>query len=378
MKNKLIFLLLITGLLASCTSLQTPTPAPTSIHATPTGTATSLPTETPTNTPAPTGGSGQLWIVLSNALKAINADGSGSQTVISKQQFEKEFTPVQAKDVTPNWHSTLSPDGKKILVLTCNLIMNKSCSNYKLYLSDVDFKRVKTFQSYRGEITKWSPDSKNIIVLSTGKVMDVISAGDDFGKVTHLPIASSAFWSADGKSIYYYHDGWFVIKSDGTGVSPLKCDLCALASNPANFAVAESPNGQLIAIGTTDGMIAIANSSDFSQFKLASVGSYVSQLYWSPDSQKLAADLNPSTSQSDVVILGADATVIEKLPRPDGVNYFYTCGWSPDSTQITVLTLLSSSFDIYIHTVGQPQFFHLFNVKDNLPTCPVWLPGGAK
>jgi Tol biopolymer transport system component len=322
------------------------------------------------------GGSGQLMIVTNNELEAVNADGSSSRTIISKQQFEKEFAPIPTRTGTPQWYPTVSPDGQKLLVLTCTMI-GFGCSNYKLYLSDVDFKRVKTFQSYKAGLTQWSPDGDKILVRETNgntEGVDIISAGADFGKVTHLPIASSAYWSSDGKSVYYYNNGWFIVNNDGTGAHPLKCDLCSLASNPSNFVVAESPDDQRIAIGTIDGTVIIANTSDFNQFKLASVGSYVNQLHWSPDSQKLAVDINMSPNQSDVIILGMDGTVIEKLVRPEDANFIITCGWSPNSEQTDYQAILSTGYDLYLHTLGQQESFHLLSTEGYDQSCPVWLP----
>jgi len=314
-------------------------------------------------------------IVIHNELEVVNADGSSSQTIISKQEFEKEFAPIPTKKGIPQWYSTVSPDGKKLLVLTCSMI-GFECFNYKLYISDIDSQRVKTFQSYKAGLMQWSPDGDKILIRetngNTGGV-DIISAGDDFGKVTHLPVASSAFWSSDGKSVYYYNNEWFNIQSDGTGAQPLKCDLCSLASNPSNLVIAESPDGKWIAIGTTDGTVIIANSSNFNQFKLASVGSYVNQIYWSPDSQNLAVDVDTSSNQSDVIVLKVDGTVIEKLVHPQGANFIITCGWSPNSKQIDHLAIFSTDSGLYLHTIGQQPPFHLLSIDNHDLNCPIWL-----
>jgi Tol biopolymer transport system component len=224
---------------------------------------------------------------------------------------------------------------------------------------------------------EWSPNGDKVLIRATGGITgstDIISAGADFGKVTHLPISSSAFLSSDGNQVYYYNQGWFIVNSDGTEARPLKCDLCSLVTDPSSFVIAESPNRQWIAIGYLDGTVIIASSSNFSNFKTASVGNYVSRMRWSPDGQKLAVDVNTDASQSDVIILGMDGTVIEKLVRPEGVNYITTCGWSPDSKQTDYLAILSTGHDLYLHTLGQQKPFLLSSIESGDQSCPVWLP----
>jgi len=371
MKTKWIYFLVTTCLLAGCVSATKVTPPTPTVRR---PTATVIPTETPI--PGPVAGSGKLLIVVNNEVKLINADGSDETTVISKQQFETQFAPLPAETGIPYWSGSISPDGKKILVLTCTRV-GYSCENYKLYLSDMDFKHVKTFESYEGGVMQWSYDGSKILLRPTNGIkesMDIISAGANFGEVTQLPVSSSAFLSSDGNQVYYYDEVWSVVNSDGTEAHPLKCDMCSLAASPSSFVIAESPNRQLVAIGYLDGTVIIASTSDLSNFKLASVGNYVSQIHWSPDGQKIAVDVNTDSTHSDVLVLGIDGTVIEKLARPEGVNYISTCGWSPDSTQIDYTAILSTGSSFFLHTLGQQKPFPLFSVEGGEQSCPIWLP----
>jgi hypothetical protein len=370
MKTKWIYFLAVTCLMAGCVSI------PDIMTSTPT---VSMPTATATKTPdpGPVPGSGKLLVVVNNEVKLINADGSGETTIISKQQFETQFAPLPAETGIPYWSGIISPDGKKLLVLTCTRV-GYSCENYKLYLSDMDFKRVKTFESYEGGVMQWSDDGSKILVRPTNGIkesMDIISAGADFGEVTQLPVSSSAFLSSDGNQVYYYDEVWSIVNSDSTEAHPLKCDMCSMVSNPSSFVIAESPNRQLAAIGYLDGTVIIASTSNLSNFKLASVGNYVSQIHWSPDGKKMAVDVNTDSTHSDVIILGTDGTVIEKLARPEGVNYVSTCGWSPDSAQIDYMAILSAGNSFYLHTLGQQEPFPLFStIEGGDQSCPVWLP----
>ena len=201
-----------------------------------------------------------------------------------------------------------------------------------------------------------------------------MSAGADFGKVTHLPISSSAFLSSDGNQVYYYNKGWFIVNSDGTGMQLLKCDMCSMVTDPSSFIIAESPDRKSVAVGYLDGTVIIASTSDFSNFKLASLGNYVSQIHWSPDSQKLAVDVNTDSTHSDVIVLGTDGTVFEKLARPEGVNFISTCGWSPDGRQTDYLAILSTGHSRYLHTIGQQKPYKLLSIEGGDQSCPVWLP----
>jgi hypothetical protein len=85
--------------------------------------------------------------------------------------------------------------------------------------------------------------------------------------------------SSDGTQVYYYNQGWFIVNSDGTGMQPLKCDMCSMVTDPSSFIIAESPDRKWVAVGYLDGTVIIASSSDFSNFKTASVGNYVSRLH---------------------------------------------------------------------------------------------------
>ena len=167
MKINWIYFLVITSLLTSCTAAQK-TAVPTSTIAATTATAAIIPTSTPTGTPIPkpVGGSGGLMILVNNEIRLVNADGSGEKTVISKQQFEKEFAPIPSKTGIPYWSANISPDGKKLLVLTCTRT-SYSCETYKMYLSDIDFKRVRTSQEYKGGFMEWSSDSSKIPIQAT-------------------------------------------------------------------------------------------------------------------------------------------------------------------------------------------------------------------
>jgi len=240
----------------------------------------------------------------------------------------------------------------------------------------MDLATIVNFESYSGGLLQWSPDSDKILLQGLGNSMNkkIVSANiSNFGNITPLPASSAAFWSFDGANVYFYDNGLYIIKSDGTGKQTVKCDLCAMAGSLASYAIAQSPDGQRIAIGYKDGTVIIANS-DLSTFKMGVVSGYINQLHWSPDSQKVAVDINSGSNQTDIFIVGLDGSIIEKIPRPEGINYINTCGWSPNSQQIDYLAILESGNALYLHGLGQNTPTLLMSVKTNSISCPVWLP----
>ncbi len=376
MKTKILFPIILALVLTACAPAQTSTPTVASIPSTPTLSATSTPAPTVTITaiPTPLGGFPKLLIVADNALQTINTDGSGVDTIVPREQFEKMFPAISASGGTPYISAVISPDGKKILVITCTFL-GFSCENKRLYLSTIDLATIVNFKSYSGGLLQWSPDSDKVLLQGSANSMSkqIISANaSNFGNITQLPKSSAAFWSFDGANIYYYDNGLYVIKSDGTGQQTMKCDLCSMAGDLSSYSIAASPDGQRIAIGYKDGTLIIARA-DLSTFKTGLVGGYINQLHWSPDSQKVAVDINTGSNQTDIFVVGLDGSIIEKLPRPEGINYINTCGWSLDSQQIDYLAILESGHALYLQGLGQTKPTLLMSVKTDSISCPIWL-----
>lgn len=361
--RKGICLLLVMMALIGCTAAPTPVPS--------TATATSTPAPTATVTPVPTplgGGNGQLLIVADHELKTINADGTQGKVILGRGQFDRLSRTGDLYQF-----SKISPDGKKIAAVFCP---DSHCFNASLVIHV--FEPAHTLelpQIYKGGLLEWSPDSTKILIQGASDPLDKIVISDvqtDASMVLHLPKASAAFWSFDGAQIYYYSDGWHFMNSDGSNQQPLQCDVCSLVTNTGSFAVAASPDGQKVAIGYRDGTLIIANL-DLTHLQPILLGGYISHLHWSPDGQKLAVDVNTTTDQSDVIIVGVDGAVITKLERPVNANYIATCGWSPDSQLIDYLAFVPTGYDLYFTPIepSAPKRLMMLAPTDN--TCPVWL-----
>lgn len=346
----------------------------------PTATPTISPTNTPlpTNTPAPTNTplppSGNIMIVINDEVRVYPADEDGDGNFLIPQETFRSAFPAVGEH-TPVIYPYLSPDGKKIAVVTCTQFMY-TCQNHRLYISTIDLKTNIEFTNYSGGLLAWSPTSDNVLIQGDENPSDklVISARpEDFGTMSKLPPADAAFWKYDGNQVYYYKDGWHIINSDGTNKQDIPCDLCALAPSPTSFAVSQSPDGKHIAIGYMDGSVFIVNSSNFADLKMGSVGSYVSRLFWSPDSTKLAVNVEPTTSQLNIVIMSMEGILIEEMAQPEGVNFSILCGWSPDSQHVDYLSMGENNFSLFLHKLGEQASIQRIFIESVNQNCPIWL-----
>ena len=358
-------------LLTSCASAQS---LPIS-----TATATSIPTETPTlaptatitPVPTPIGGSGKLMIVVDHQIKVIDLAGSDEKITVPRPEFEERF-PIPASFAYRLLN--LSPDGQKILVATCRYRGFSACLDYRLYLSMVDGSRTSIIASNSG-VPVWSPDSKKILIQAGETGRQVFSADEDFGTFVDLPSASAAFWSYDSQLIYFYDKGWYTVKNDGTDKQELKCDICKMAAGELSaYAVAQSPDGQKIALGMIDGTVVITDP-DLMHFKFASLGHYVENVHWSPDSTKLSVDIRSGPDKSDITIIGADGTILEQLPKPEGLKFVNTCSWSPDSQSLNYIALRDSGGDVYFQSLDANKPICLASFQIGEDSCSVWLTG---
>lgn len=318
------------------------------------------------------GGSGKLMIVVDHEIKVIDPSGSDEKVLVSRGEFEQRFSISHGFNYR---FSKISPDGQKILVGVCRRVGVQPCADYKLTMSIIDGSRTSMINSV-GAVPDWSPDGKKILTQAGPGGRQVFSVEENFGNVIDLPSASTAFWSYDGSLIYYYDKGWFTIKNDGTDKRALECDICKLASEPSAYAVAQSPDGQKIGLGLTNGTVVITNP-EMAYFKIATLGSYVNRVYWSPDSTKLAVETTTWPDKSDIAIVGDDGSIIKQLQMPEGVKFVNTCGWSPDSQLIDYIAIRDSGAggDLYLQSLNVAEPIYLLAFPPGEDSCPVWLMG---
>jgi Tol biopolymer transport system component len=377
-KNSLIALLTLILLSTACSPQMaanpTQTPEPPTITITPSVTPTSLPTAT--STPLPP--AGKIVIAEKNIeLIALPADPTyevaDRNILIPAEEFEKDFPALGDKGLA-TFSPFLSPDGKKLAVITCKSFMY-SCLNTRIYLSTVERNQKIEFTTYNGGLMTWSPDSSYVMFQDAQnperkKIISVRS--DDFGSVRDLPPAQTAIWSYDSKQIYYFKNDWHIIDVNGENDQVIPCPLCAMVPSLSSFVAAQSPDGQYIAIGYMDGTLIIVRSNDFSNFKIGNAGGYISRLAWSPDSQKVAVNVNTTSDASDIIIMDTAATILEKMDRPEKVNIILLCNWSPDNRYIGFLSIEQTGYGLFLHEIAGQTYRRLFVETPN-QNCPVWI-----
>jgi hypothetical protein len=374
--NRYVVILAI--LLTNCTAPQSLPTSAAVVTLIPSATPVPLPTATITPVPTPMGGSGKLMIVVDHEIKVINPSGSDEKVLVARGEFEQRFSISHGFNYR---FSKISPDGQKIIVGTCRRAGDQPCAESMLHLSTIDGSREYSMPTL-GNIPEWSPDSQNILMRAIKSVgefgeqfFQIIRATEaNFGTIVDLPRASVAFWSFDSKLIYYYDKGWFTIKNDGTDTQALKCDVCKFASEPSAYAVAQSSDGQKIGLGLADGTVVITNP-EMAYFKMAALGSYVNRVYWSPDSTKLAVETTTWPDKSDIVIVGADGSIVKQLPRPEGIKFVNTCGWSPDSQLIDYIAIRDADGNLYLQPLNADEPIYLLSFSPGEDNCPVWLTG---
>jgi Tol biopolymer transport system component len=149
----------------------------------------------------------------------MNADGSGRHRVPNTDGGEY-----------PSW----SPDGKRI-AFNSNLT-----GSGVMYIIDVDGSGLVDLSGVgEGHEVDWSPDGRSILFAS-GRDQDepgytdiyvVRPDGSGVKRLTHIRGYTPA-WSPDGSHIVFSAPGLFVMRADGSGITPLPVDGVGETSFP--------------------------------------------------------------------------------------------------------------------------------------------------
>ena len=204
-----------------------------------------------------------------------------------------------------------SPDGTKVFY-------HRGPGDRNFYLANTDGSNEQVMPFVPGNCL-WSPDSKQLVYQSKSRDTSISNNSDlfiyDVETGTSVPIVESPFFDADpafspdGRSLVYVSDaeGNFEIYSRVISTGETK----RLTHNPGHDAFPSySPDG--------------------------------TQIIFSSDFEK---------ENSDVYLMNADGTNVRKITDAPGWDAAPPNGWSPDGTQILVLSDRSGKDNIYLMNI---------------------------
>jgi len=396
--------LVLACFLVACSSVAAPTATPTQPKPTSTFTPSSTDTPAPTQAPQPTstplgGSSGKILFLSDSTLYTSNIDGSDKEVVIPKTRL-MEILAVErdsflnSEIISSTW---ISPNGENVLIWICILINQAPCvggNPTRFLLVSTDLSLAKTITEVSDEVAfgipLWSYDGERVIL----QVFDIAGPGQigispregyrtfiietnegRFGEVAQFGRASTAFWSSDGQTIYYF--GVFELefsKADGSGKQV--CETCSKWESVV-YAGATSPDGKRVAVLDTLKKLTIA-SSDFSntvEFALSLTDYSVLPefIQWSPDGQKLAIKVSTDGgAKHTIIVMDPNTGKQRELVVSQSNQSITLCGWSPDSKG-----LLYVQYNVETMVIELVFVDIMKNTERRLPysdhSCPVWL-----
>ena len=428
MKHNVLALLLCLSLISACgpspeaMAAQTATAA-TAIAAswtktpTPTITPTSTPTATFTPSPTPTpfgGGSGRLLFFRDSALSSFDIVNQNVEVILSKQSL------MEVLELENVFHygisGYISPDGKKALIHACG---DESCtdSKFKIALVTTTLSLVKSFNLGSISAVQWSPDSQKFLIqlypggaVSDGFITHIIDSNEaNFGERIRLERAFHAFFSSDGRQVYYSTlGGYKVVNSNGSDKRALNCEVC---KDSFSYAGAVSPDGLKVVVPlisetetiqivypdvtVTDSKfkysIVIANG-DFSASQvvasdIVSLSSISTPILWSADSERILFNVAEYDSDSQTIkseevrevikVVEIDSGKISTLTLPEEAQHVFLCGWSPDNRLISYIAVFFPSGRFqranFLQDLEGGEPARLTSFESGVESCPFWL-----
>jgi Tol biopolymer transport system component len=305
-----------------------------------------------------------------NEIYIMEKDGKGAENISNNE----------AQDGLPNWSA------KKRSIVFLSTRESTSASIYRMNVFGSGLEALVTDMPIVATIPKWSPDGKWIAFDSglsgTSDVYLINVKTGELKNLTDHPSSDRFYdWSPDSKNILLVSTREDTLTGNPClytlGIDE-NSELVKLTEpDSANVWASWSPDGDKIAFTSDrDGNaeIYVMDSDGGNLTRLTENQKFDGFPIWSPDGSRIAyisLDVVDEIQNPEIYVMnsdGSDQKNISNHPAQDGFNWeFY---WSPDSSQILFTTDRDGNLEIYLMDADGGNQTNLTNnpANDNYPT----------
>jgi Tol biopolymer transport system component len=350
-------------------------------------------------------------VAAQSDMNGFSIDGRGAIYLISLNESNPPPDPVQvASDV--NWGRLyLASDGTIGTIVIAGPAFGSPGYDIRVYDSvSGQLRHVFNGLSPEGRVYDWHPDRHQIVMSAESNYPDVglwlvdSNTGEHLGLRTRTPEIGSllggfggAAISPDGQRVVYSRlttsdeEGLWIVNADGSNSQRLQAP-----HGDAN-AFDWSPDGQLIAFQTSEGIHVM--DGDGANIRLVSMNGtpFPFALNWSPDSRTLAfvtyKQIEPSPidgvppERSNETIVTAewpepflraqihllDVMTGEERPLlPDNSIGYLDPAWSPDGSQIAFVSMQSGFSELWVVNMDGTDLRQLTTMEQYV-RYPAWV-----
>lgn len=237
----------------------------------------------------------------------------------------------------------------------------------------------------------WSPDGTRLAVADTAHPLVVLNAatGSTAFAVAGSGGQRSVAWSPDGRLIAAVNQTFDVQVWDAASGQV----LATLADGTADE-VAWSPNGKDLASASQDGTVRVWEVATGRVLFIStpqSMYDYASRLAWSPDSQRIAAEVNAMDQVRTQVWEVATGHMVFSYALSKARSVLLVAAWAPDSRRLAIGGELGGPIGIWnvttgrrLLTYGGHQISGAFTQRGALPGSRLgvqalaWSPDGTR
>lgn len=371
------------------THIDLPTPFPTfTLPPTPTSPFTALPTPLPLPTLAQDASGEIFFMAYENSVGVMY---SFSVDAASNPLNEITSIPISGPSIALDNRVYPSPDGKRLLLMD-------GWGNASVFYFDTgELEPVfRTKASSHALFFNWHPDSVHILMRSGTGYQDQglwlvnVDTGEHITLVSEYPVSNfvSAAISPNGQQLIYGHAPGINFP-EGTWLRSIGVDNEQKIFDYKVIALSWSPDGQKIAFIGNGGLSIMDADGTSVQLLSTDVDSGHGFVpIWSPDSQWIAfmvidpsSPLRDSSNELELTddrrFVGATIHVVnvvtgkEHLLMNDNNIGHLSPSWSPDSSQIAFISIMSGKSEIWVANIDGTELRQL-TTTDSPVRYPSW------